>query len=174
MRISKILFLALVAVCMSACVRNDDDTPSEEYVHKGDLLPVFVADGPSGTSYHSADARGKITIICLFNTTCPDCHRELPKLQYVWQELDGESFELACIGRERTLAEIAEFWEEQGFTMPYYEDPLKTVYGLFATRTIPRIYLTDKAGIVREMWVENTDMTREQLLAIVRGYLETP
>ncbi|MDL2230502.1 TlpA family protein disulfide reductase [Alistipes sp. OttesenSCG-928-L06] len=168
-----IAFLAAGLLAVS-CISSDDE-PNEEYVAVGDKLPVFQAKGPNEAVYNSADASGKVTLICLFNTTCPDCHRELPKVQYVWDQLAAhESFEVVCVGRERTLAEIATFWSGQGFTMPYYEDPQRAVYKLFATSVIPRLYLADRAGVVREMWVEETNLTPDQLLSVVKGYVETP
>jgi Uncharacterized protein SCO1/SenC/PrrC, involved in biogenesis of respiratory and photosynthetic systems len=164
----------LIALLVVSCVRSDDE-PAEEYIQVGDDLPEFTVNGPSGTQYDSAGATGRITLICFFNTTCPDCHRELPKLQYVWERLeDNGLFSMVCIGRDRTLSEIAAYWNAESFTMPYYEDPLRAAYTLFATRTIPRIYLVDEDGIVRKMWVEEIGLSREQLLDAVKSYTGTP
>ena len=44
-------------------------------------------------------------------------------------------------------------------------------YSLFATVTIPRIYLSDKEGIIRAMWVEEIGLDREQLLEEIKSYL---
>lgn len=174
MKAVHVLCFSAILLLFAGCTKSND-LPNEEWVRVGDPLPVFSADGPDGTVYRSADAAGRVTVICLFNTTCPDCHREMPKLEYVWEQLGGrEDFEIACVGRQRTLSEITTFWDERNFTMPYYEDPQKTVYNLFATMTIPRIYLADRQGVVREMWVKNTHLTQEQLLSVVKGYLETP
>ena len=98
------LFLLALILFPTGCIKSDDE-PNREYVLPGDPLPAFTEVGEDGASYHSADAPGKLTLICFFNTTCPDCHRELPKLQYVWEELSPEEgFGTVCIGRARTLA----------------------------------------------------------------------
>ena len=174
MKINKILYVLLSVALFAGCVKSDDNL-NEERVSVGEALPVFTVKGPDGATYSPSNSVGKVTLICFFNTTCPDCHRELPKIQYVWEQLESEGqFALACIGRDRTLAEIAEYWTTGRFTMPYYEDPARSVYELFATLKIPRLYLADKDGIVREIWIEEVSLTQEQLLAKIKSYTGTP
>lgn len=109
MKILRILILLAIPLLAASCLKDKDET-FEEYVLPGDVLPDFTVQGQDHAVYRSSQAQGKVTLICFFITTCPDCHRELPKVQQVWEALGGEpEFDLLAIGRGHTLEEIAEF-----------------------------------------------------------------
>ena len=174
MKISRFRYLLLVVVLFAGCIKSDDG-PVEEYVGVGDMLPVFTVGDPPG-EYRSFDAMGKVTLITFFDPYCSDCKRELPVLQGVWENLGGEDvFEMVNIVRGMTLeglsvAENSEAW----LSMPCYPDPERRIYNLFATVTVPRIYLVDRTGVVREMWVEKIDLSPTDFLARIRSYVEMP
>ena len=166
-----ILFLAL----LSGCVKDNGEA-AEEYVQVGDSVPVFTVN-----DYDSAETIGKITLITFFDPECRDCRRELPLLQNAYNLLKyNNEFQMINIARGRTLENLAEANEGATWlSMPCYPDLDREIYNLFATSTIPRIYLVDRDGIVREKWVENTHMAEneqglEAFIAIIESYLETP
>ena len=97
--------------------------------------------------------------------TCGDCKRELPKIDSVWNELkDQPTFRLVTISRGETAEVVNAFWKEQNFTMPFYLDPDKKVFSLFANSTIPRVYLVNRENIVTWMAVEQMDLSAKQLI----------
>lgn len=155
---------------------KDKGEATEEYVQVGDPVPAFTVNG-----YDSAETVGKITLITFFDPECKDCQRELPLLQNAYNLLKyNNEFKMINIARGRTLENLAEV--DEGATwlsMPCYPDPDRKIYNLFATSTIPRIYLVDQEGVVREKWVENTHMAedeqgQEAFLSIIESYLEMP
>ena len=56
---------------------------------------------------------------------------------------------MAFISRAEDEASVASYWAEEGLTLPYYADPSRTIYSLFADATIPRIYISDAQRVVR-------------------------
>ena len=48
--------------------------------------------------------------------------------------------------------------------MPFYLDPDKKVFSLFANSTIPRVYLVNPENIVTWMAVEQMDLSAKQLI----------
>jgi thiol-disulfide isomerase/thioredoxin len=168
------MILLLWAMGFAGCVK-DDETPTEEYVGIGDPLPAFAVSG-NLTNYHSEQSIGKITLITFFDPECSDCRRERPLLQRVWKEMQAEEvFEMVNIARGRTLENLAEAeGGESWLAMPCYPDPDRSIYNLFATSTIPRIYLVDREGKVREKWVEKTGKTEDEFLAVVKSHAENP
>ena len=173
MKLAKVCCVLFGMLLFSGCIKSDDDNV-EEYVKVGDPVPVFSVSGETRV-YSSTEAGGKITLICFFTTWCPNCHDELPKIQYVWDALSEDSgFELAAIGREEDLATIRKFWGENSLTMPYYEDPGRDAYKKFASATIPRCYIIGRNETVLEVVIGETAWTKEQWLAKVRSYVETP
>ena len=97
-------------------------------------------------------------------TTCPDCQRELPKIEQVWENLkENPDFRLVPIARAEKAEVISQFWEKHQFEMPFYLDPDRQVFSLFANNTIPRIYLINRENVVTWMAIEDMSLTALQL-----------
>ena len=57
---------------------------------------------------------------------------------------------MAFISRAEDEASVAsDRGREEGLTLPFYADPSRTIYSLFADATIPRIYISDAQRVVR-------------------------
>ncbi|MCD8186093.1 MAG: TlpA family protein disulfide reductase, partial [Rikenellaceae bacterium] len=143
-------------------------------IQTGDYLPAFTLSGKDG--YTFSPEVGTAYLITFFNPTCQDCRRELPKLETVWENLRGqEGFEMVNIVRDMTLDQLSEAAEgSRWLAMPVYPDPDREVYRLFATQTIPRIYLTDRSGTILRMWVNEVPETAEDFLALIQASIEKP
>lgn len=134
---------AVLALC-GGCIKEGDEPVWS--LGAGDPVPDFTVTLADGTPWHSTtQLRGHKGVIVFFNTDCADCRRELPHLQTLWEteyaETDPDAF--ICIAREQDAAEIAAYWTEHSLTMPYAPQSDRSVYSLFATSWIPRIYLTN-------------------------------
>lgn len=141
MRYSR-LFLSIFALMAltSSCV-NDDPEP-EWSLQTGDHCPQFEIMMNSGSTLTTSMLVGKTTMIVLFSTSCPDCQRELPVIQQVYNRIaDTPDTGILCIARSETASSIEEFWRSHSLTLPYSPQPDDRVYRLFATTIIPRIYI---------------------------------
>ena len=119
----------------------------------------------TGEELYSENLSGNTTLLVFFVTTCGDCKRELPKIDSVWNELkDHPTFRLVTISRGETVEVVNDFWKKQNFTMPFYLDPNKKVFSLFANSTIPRVYLVNRENIVTWMAVEQMSLSAKQLI----------
>ena len=58
-----------------------------------------------------------------------------------------------AISREEDEASVAAFWADNGLQMPYSAQTDRSIYNLFATSIIPRIYFCSD-GIVTRIDVE--------------------
>ena len=85
-----------------------------------------------------------------FNTGCPDCRNTLPSVQKMYAEYGG-FVKFALISREQGDEEIKPYWESQEYTMPYSAQKDKSVYNLFASSRVPRVYIC-KDGVIRYMY----------------------
>lgn len=138
------IFLTLAA---TACVTDDD--PVNSGVAVGDSLPQFSVTLNDGSTLSSASLRGKVSVIEFFNTGCPDCRESLPMLQEVWRRYEGNpAVVVAAIAREETRAEIENYWRQENLTIPFSPQSDRSVYNLFATVGIPRIYVSNPEGII--------------------------
>ena len=68
-------------------------------------------------------------------------------MQQVYDDFEGK-VPILNVPRTQTKEEISAYWEEAGFTMPFYIPQDKQLYYKFATRTIPRTYIVNAEGKV--------------------------
>lgn len=157
----KALLGLLLPLCLFVgCVVDSDEEPSEseERVKVGDRLPSFsveVIDGDSTYVFSSDRLTGR-TAIVFFHTECKDCQRELPELNdYYLRHRDEPGFQMVAIAREESEPEIAAYWQEHGLSIPFSPQDDRRIFNLFASSTIPRVYISSPSGIVEWVGIEN-------------------
>lgn len=156
----KILWLLTAVVALAACSMADDEENEEvkEYVKVGDRVPLFsvqtvLADSTTAT-FTTARLTGE-TVIVLFNTSCGDCRRELPRMnEYYLQHRGDKGFQMVAISREEGAESVAAYWKEQGLSIPYSAQTDRRIYNLFASSIIPRTYFCSADGIITQILVE--------------------
>ena len=140
------LFLVL-AMAVTACV-TDRDEP-EWSLAPGDRVPEFSVTLDDGSVFDSR--RDCPSVIVFFNTACPDCRRELPRLQHYYDsiaEVASPAPVLVCIAREEDGESIARYWADNGLTMPYSAQDDRRIYSMFASSGIPRVYTVGSDGLI--------------------------
>lgn len=153
-----ILTMLLMMTAVGCSIVDDDDEKVTERVRVGDCVPTFSvetvrADGSTGT-FSTAALTGE-TVIVFFHTTCPDCQRDLPKLDsYYRQHKDEAGFQMVAISRAEDAESVAAYWKENGLSMPYSAQTDRRVYELFASSLIPRVYYCSPQGIVTRIDIE--------------------
>lgn len=152
----------------ASCIKEVSEDVADEvlnHVEAGDPLPVFSVSDGAGNVLTNEDFKGKKSYLIFFVTTCPDCARELPKMERIWSQLkDDPAYQVVAIARKQGKEETDAYWKEKNFTMPKYLDPDRTVYNMFANVTVPRIYLVDSKGIVQWMAIEEITLSDGELL----------
>ncbi len=135
------------AGALTSCVYDKEEP--EISIQVGDPLPRFsvtLLDGERFSTDELAGSEIENLVILFFNTNCPDCQRELPQAQLLYDRILADetlsrTTRLICIAREEDAASIREYWAANGLTLPASPQPDRTVYNLFASTGIPRLYL---------------------------------
>ena len=160
---NQVRYWVIVLLCFlsGGCSSIRDDEDEEERVKVGDPVPVFSVDMVEGgevTTFSTGHLKGE-TVIVFFHTGCPDCRRELPKLNeyYLRHKADGE-FQMVAISRGEGAEAVASFWSEHELQLPYSAQTDRRIYDLFASSVIPRVYFVSAQGIVTRVLVENFDL----------------
>lgn len=187
------LALLLVAAGFSACSITEDatdDVPAD-IVTVGQQLPEFSVVTTDGRTVTSDSLLGRPAVICFFTTTCSDCRKVLPVVQQLyeeWGEATGEQSATAgeqsvaageqsatvsflCIGREQAAEAVSDYWESQSLTLPVSPQSDRAVYSLFARRSVPRVYVVDAAGVVRNIYVES--VSYKEVNGVLKGLAPT-
>lgn len=155
----RIIGMMLLCLLLTGCSSIEDDE-TKERVAVGDRVPLFsvemVKDGERST-FSTAQLTGE-TVIVFFNTTCPDCQRDLPKLnQYYLKHKVDEGFQMVAISREEGEEDVAAYWKDKGLQIPYSAQNDRRIYELFASSIIPRIYFVSAQGVVTRIFIERFD-----------------
>lgn len=161
MTYTKLLLTALLLLSAVGCSLNDDEEEQTERIKVGDRVPSFsltVDKGGQVRTFSTAKLTGE-TVIVFFNTTCPDCQRDLPLLNdYYLKHKDEEGFQMVAISREEGDASVAAYWEANHLQIPYFAQTDRRIYNLFATSIIPRVYFCGADGIVTRICIEKFDV----------------
>ena len=144
---------SVLFIFTTACINeHEEKEPTTPEVAVGDTLPTFSVTMSDGTVLDNTMLKEKTSVLVFFNTTCPDCQHELPIINSLYlAHRDDTDFRLACIAREQGKDEISEYWQAHNLALPYSPQADKAVFYLFAHNRIPRIYISDKEGVVRYM-----------------------
>ena len=139
----------------------------------GDTVPDFEAVTLDGKKIRGADLRGGVAVINLFATWCGSCTAEAPHLQKLWDRFhpQDERFQMLGIAREQTAEDIGQFRVEHKLTYPMAPDPDRKIYGLFATKWIPRTYVVDADGKIAFQLRGYTEEEFKELAAVVEREL---
>ena len=158
----RILFpLMLLCLVFTGCGSIHEDDEVIERVKVGDRVPAFTVDvvkDGSHSTFSTSSLTGE-TVIVYFNTWCPDCQRELPELNdYYLRHKEDEGFQMVAISRGEGEDVVAPFWEEYGLQIPYSAQEDRSVFDLFASSVIPRVYFVSAQGIVTRVLIEKFEV----------------
>lgn len=145
------IFFVLLSSLLS-CIREDSKGADLE---TGDRLPDFEIVMNDGSVVSDESLKGSVSVIVFFNTLCPDCQKELPIIQDIYDEYVLEGVSFALVSREEGADSIEPYWRENGLYMPYSAQNDRRVYERFARSRIPRIYINDKDGIIRYIYTDD-------------------
>ena len=168
----KALFYILALLMILPCSCINEETPNrEDVVVVGDLLPDFSVEMNDGSTVTAAQLRESHSVVMFFHSSCPDCRKALPCVQQLYDEFVGQGVQFALISREEESISISEYWQANGYTMPYSAQKDRVVYELFATSRVPRIYISDNNGRIRAIFTDNPVPTYEELVEALTNVL---
>ena len=149
------LLMMLVVFMQTSCLNDDDqNSASVNLVNVGDVVPEFMLIGANGETISSSSLGGQIYLLNFFDTNCPDCQKELPVLQQIYEKYKT-SVTLLNVPRSQTREEVNLYWDKAGLSMPVYMASNKDLYYQFATRGIPRTYVIDEKGVIQAVYTDS-------------------
>lgn len=148
----KKLIRAVTACCllMAALSCRREDPVRGTHLQVGEKVPEFSAVTLDGKAVSNRDLLGKPSVIVLFDSTCPDCQRQMPAIQDYHERSSGTVSFLA-IARKDTPESAQEYWENHGYSIPVVAEGSRRLFDLFdrgSASGVPQVYLCDASGTV--------------------------
>ena len=147
-------------VAMTGCIK-EKQTGADLKV--GDTLPDFEVVMNDGSVVTDDMLKESVSVVMFFHTSCPDCQQVLPEMQKIYDEYASESVKFALISREESIPAIYVFWNEKGLKMPYSAQITRKIYEKFASERIPRVYISEKGGIIRYIFTDNPNPSYDDI-----------
>jgi thiol-disulfide isomerase/thioredoxin len=103
-----------------------------------------------GKTWTVASFQGKTTLINVWATWCGPCQRELPFLQKLYDKITNESdLQVLTLNVDEEVDKVQPYLKKYKYTFPVL--PAHTyVRGLLPNLSIPRNWIVDKQGLMRE------------------------
>ena len=90
--------VALMAVIAHATAQDLDEKYATDLLKAGTEAPdMRVGTGKDGKAVRLSDLKGKYVLINFWASWCPDCRRETPALQRLWQKYGEKGLQIAGI-----------------------------------------------------------------------------
>lgn len=132
-------------------------------------MPVFDWPSRDGARVASSDLQGQVVLINVWASWCTPCKREMPALDSLQKQLEGETFSFIALNADAQQADADAFLTQFAFTFP-------VVYGGAQSRAVfqypglPYTLLIDKDGRVMQRWAGQLMPSHmEQIHALVRA-----
>lgn len=108
--------------------------------------------------------KGKVVMVVFFNTWCPHCQHEMPRLEKIYSRLKDKGLVLLALtshSRGQTDGSVVNFISKYGLTFPVAVESGQTA-DAYAVGRIPAVAIVDRKGIVR--WRNSGDLVTESLI----------
>lgn len=92
--------------------------------YTGKVTPSTIElQDSNGKRYQFQDYRGKVTVVNFWATWCPPCVEEIPSLNRLREQMQGQPFELVTINYAESARTIREFMQRVSVQFPVLVDP---------------------------------------------------
>jgi peroxiredoxin len=117
----------------------------------GQPLPDINLRDQAGKMRTLADFKGKTTLVSVWATWCGPCWDELPQLQRLHEMIQNrQDIQLVTISIDQNPGELEPFLASKRYTFPVIVLGLHYVEQLVGPVSIPRNWIVDSRGIVRQ------------------------
>jgi peroxiredoxin len=122
-----------------------------------------------GQTYTLSQFRGKVVLLNFFTFECQPCRAEMPDLNQLNQELQGQGFQTLGIGLASDPAQLASLARQLGLDYPVLagNDQVSRAYGHI--EFVPTTFIIDRQGhIVHKV---NEALSKDAFLRLLRPLL---
>jgi len=144
-----VLLLALGLVA-GGCPGEPGEAAAPEV---GKQAPDFELETLDGQTIALSELEGRPVLLNFWATWCGPCVHEMPFLQQVYEERQGDELLLLAINIGESSSQAAEFLQSYGLSFNVLLDSDTTVAQAYRIQYIPTTFLIDREGKIQEIKV---------------------
>jgi peroxiredoxin len=142
-----------------------------------DRAPNVELRGPKGQRQRLADFRGRIVLLKIWASWCPDCQVMFPMLDRLSRDFKAQGVEVIAVNVDEHRKDADAFLKTQQHRLRVMFDPRARVADAFGARGVPASYLIDARGMIRfahEGWDETADgIYRQEIETLLTEWRES-
>ena len=124
----------------------------------------FTLTDLQGKIWSLRELKGKVVLVNFWATWCPQCRKEMPDLNTLYQRFKDQGFVILAISDEE-VGKVKPFIAERNISYPVMLDPGRKVNDLFQVEGIPKSFVYDREG---KLVAQSIDMrTQKQFLEML-------
>jgi peroxiredoxin len=138
--------LVLVASLVAACSGAGAGEP--QGINKGNRARDFTLETLDGDAVSLEDHRGSVVLINFWATWCPPCRAEIPDIQAIYDERQGDGFVVLGVNVEETRDQVEPFVGEFNITYPVLLDESGRLLKMYRATGLPMSVIVDQEGVI--------------------------
>jgi len=168
-----VLIVILVGILILLQTKDSLYQPSGgSRLTKGRPAPNFSLPGLDGQMVSLADYRGKVVLLNIWATWCPPCVEEMPSMEKLYQELNGDGFEILAVSIDESgVQDVRPFMQKHKLSFPVLMDPEGTIKGLYRTTGVPESFVIDKDGTLVEIVIGPRNWATSEVVRYFRNLI---
>lgn len=170
--------LGVVIVVLVAWVGRDHFAPPGP----GSEAPSFTATDLQGDTVSLADFDDKVVLLNIWATWCAPCRFEMPSMQRLYEDLQGEPFEIVAVSVDAARGardefgnpggNIRAFADSLGLTFRILHDPSGKIQDIYRTTGVPETFLIGKDGVIYKKVAGGTEWDAPAYRELIERLLE--
>jgi cytochrome c biogenesis protein CcmG, thiol:disulfide interchange protein DsbE len=151
-------------------------------VGPGSMAPNFEAVWLDGEPASLRDFQGKVVLLNVWATWCPPCVWEMPSMQRLYDEFEGQDFEVVAVSIDapagqrdplgRPGGNIEAFADSLSLTFPILHDPPGLIQRIYQTTGVPESFLIGRDGRIYRKVSGATEWDRPQYMEFIQRLLD--
>jgi len=139
---------------------------------KPQAVPDFSLQNLQGKPVNIRDHRGQVILLNFWATWCPNCRKEGPFLQKLYNQYQSRGVIVYRIGSKEKPETIKQFLEKESLNLPVLIDKDGQTERLFGVWVHPTTYLINRQALVCYRIMGTTDWTTLQATSIIDQLLK--
>lgn len=143
--------------------------------------PAFTISDLQGNPVSLENHRGRVVLVNVWATWCGPCIVEMPSMQRLYEQLEGEPFDILAVSVDAAPGErdeagnrggdVARFVRDHGLTFGILHDPSGRIQQTYRTTGVPESFLIGKDGVIYKQIAGATEWDSPENLALIQRLL---